>query len=98
MGDDNVNEQLFYWSLDISGMTTKQGLQVVSAIKASAPFLDVLLVDPTKFLTLHLDRESVEAIVEGLAGVRLNPVNGSLRESLEEWLTWLGGSSSRRHL
>jgi hypothetical protein len=92
--EDHAPEQPFYWSLDIPGMTADQALQVVSAIKARGLAPDALLVDPANFLTLHLDRESVEAIAAGLAEVRSNPVSNGLRESLEDWLTWLGDDSS----
>jgi hypothetical protein len=90
VGQDHTPEQPFYWSLDIPGMRADQALQVVSTIKASGLALEALLVNPANFLTLHLDRESVETIVAGLAEVRSNPVSDGLRESLEDWLIWLG--------
>jgi|SRR3954468_8840202 hypothetical protein len=93
MKDDHDPEQPFYWSLDMPGMTAGQALQVISVIKGKGLGLEPLLVDPANFLTLHLDRESVQAMVHGLAGVRPDPVSDGLRESLEEWLTWLGDSS-----
>ncbi|MEU8387078.1 hypothetical protein [Micromonospora sp. NPDC048842] len=88
VGDDNTPEKQFYWSLDLPGMTADQAVQVGSVIKDQGIDLEVLLVDPSNFLTLHLDRESVEAIVAGLTVVRSNPVNDSLRESLEDWLAY----------
>lgn len=93
MKDDHGSDQPFYWSLDIPSMTAGQALQAISAIKEKGLGLEPLLVDPANFLTLHLDRESVQAMVDGLAGVRSDPVNDGLRESLEEWLTWLGDTS-----
>lgn len=90
MGDDQVSEQPFYWGVDAPDMTADQASWVVSTIKGAGLGLEPMRVDPGVFLTLHLDRESVEAIVNGLASVPANPVSDGLRESLEDWLNWLG--------
>lgn len=89
MGRDHGAGQPFYWSLDIPGMTADQAPQVVAAVKGGGLPLDPLLVDPAIFLTLHLDRESVEAIVTALTESPSNAVGDGLRESLGDWLAWL---------
>jgi hypothetical protein len=90
---DHAADEPFYWSIDIPGMTANQAQQVISAIKGRGLALEPLLVDPANFLTLHLDRESVETMAAGLAEVRSNPISDGLRESLEDWLTWRADAS-----
>jgi hypothetical protein len=92
VGDDQVPEQTIYWGVDAPGMTADQASWVVSTIKGGGLRLEPIRVDPAVFLTLHLDRESVKALVNGLASVPANPVSDGLRESLEDWLNWLGES------
>ena len=65
VGDDQVSEQPFYWGVDVPGMTADQASWVVSTIKGGGLRLQPIRVDPAVFLTLNLDRESVEALVNG---------------------------------
>lgn len=85
-----VDDQSFYWSLDIPGMTSDQASLVASAVEEKGLDLQVLPVDPADFLTLHLDQHSVEAVVAGLADAPANPVLDGIKETFVEWLTWLG--------
>ncbi|MFE5570658.1 hypothetical protein ACFQ68_37085 [Amycolatopsis japonica] len=88
--DRHVVEQQFSWSIDLPDLTADEASQAVSAIKGRGLASDPLLVDPAVFLTLHLDRESVETLLTGLAAGPANAVSNSLKESFEEWLAWRG--------
>ncbi|WP_161791116.1 hypothetical protein [Amycolatopsis sp. MJM2582] len=88
--DRHLVEQPFCWSIDIPDLTADEASQVVSAIKSGGLASDPLVVDPAAFLTLHLDRESVETLLAGLATGPVNAVADSLKESFEEWLAWRG--------
>ncbi|WP_144024150.1 hypothetical protein [Amycolatopsis keratiniphila] len=83
-------EQSFCWSIDLPELTAEEASQAVSALKGAGLASDPLLVDPAVFLTLHLDRESVETLLAGLAVGPANAVSDSLKESFEEWLAWHG--------
>lgn len=94
MSSDHAEERAFYWSLDIPGLTEERALQVASIIRGSGLSLEPLPVNPANFLTLHIDRESAETLMLGLAGIRPNAVSDGLRESIEDWLTWTAEMSN----
>lgn len=90
--DGHDDDQPFYWSLDLPGMTSDQASQVVAVIESGGVDLNAVPVDPAVFLTLHMDRDTVEALVAGLAEARPSRVVENMKEAFVEWLEWLDES------
>ncbi|WP_258951939.1 hypothetical protein [Lentzea californiensis] len=87
-----TEDEPYYWSLDIPGLTSGQVPSVASAVEDKGLDLQVLPVDPAVFLTLHLDQHTVEALVAGLAGAQSGPILDGIREVFVDWLAWLDTS------
>ena len=75
-----------YWAIDIPGLTEPQAALLAAHIADGPMGLSASLVDPAQFLTLHLNRESVEAISSALACIGTNDIVLGLREILDDWL------------
>jgi hypothetical protein len=85
-----------YWSVDLPGLSRLNAQQVLEMAERSGLSFGGTLVDPAQFLTLHLDRPTVEAVYVALsrgqecAQIAKHPdavtVNG-FTELLEEWLS-----------
>jgi hypothetical protein len=57
-----------YWSLDIPGLTEAQANQLLDRIREKhlGSFGFGTAIDPAAWLTLHLDRASVQMLYDGL--------------------------------
>lgn len=88
--DNDVNEDpdFPYWSIDIPGLREGQAAEVAELIQQSDAEIVPTLVDPKLWLTLHLDRETVEAMRDALMSTGQTIVTTSLIESFDEWLDW----------
>lgn len=88
--DDSVNadDDFPYWGIDIPGLRESQAADVASLIRQSETGTEPILVDPKLWLTLHLDRETVEAMRAALMSTGRSMITASLIESLDEWLDW----------
>ena len=76
-----------YWSVDIPEMTRYQAQELLTLLAKSNPTLHGIPVDPAKFLTIHMDRDSVNAIRHALAGDPIeNSITEGLIEIIDEWL------------
>lgn len=77
-----------YWSVDLPGLTESGAAELVNRADEFGVPDGGDVVDPHTFLSLHLDRQTVEAMVESLrSGVAREPeVATSLTGVLEEWL------------
>ncbi|MCX2950089.1 hypothetical protein [Lentzea sp. NEAU-D7] len=89
---DMAEDQPFYWGVDIPGMSCDQSSLVAAAVEGQALDLRVVQVNPAEFLTLHLDQDTVESVLAGLAGSQPDPVLDGFKEILADWLIWLSGS------
>jgi hypothetical protein len=78
-----------YWSVDIPGLTEGEAKQLVewADAKQFGWFGSASAVNPTMFLTLHLDRDSARMLYDGLMRnpETATPEHG-LAESIGEWL------------
>jgi hypothetical protein len=80
-----------YWSVDIHGLTEGEAKQVVEWVEANKLgwFGSAEALDPRMSLTLHLDRDSVQMLYDG---VMSNPETATpehgLAGALAEWLDW----------
>jgi hypothetical protein len=60
----------WYWSVDIPGLTEPRAAQLLAIVRAAGiEAVNGSAVDPSRWLTLHLDRSSVEALARALAVV-----------------------------
>ncbi|WP_203338305.1 hypothetical protein [Nocardioides limicola] len=84
-----MTEQDAYWSIDIPGLSEKQAGMLLEY--ASAQFgLRGSAVDPSIWLTRHLDVGTVEAVVRRLSSEELDSEEEStvqgVRDDYSEWL------------
>ena len=75
-----------YWALDVPGLTHDQAIRLASLVADSQVGLPASLVDPSQFLTLHLDRESVQVLRAALGAINTNEVGIGLMEIIDDWL------------
>jgi hypothetical protein len=76
-----------YWSVDIPGMTESQAHELLAWLAKSMPSLIGIPADPAKFLTVHMDRDSVNAIRHALTRDQdVNPITDGLIDMIDEWL------------
>ncbi|MFI1399557.1 hypothetical protein [Streptomyces sp. NPDC020681] len=93
MVNRSADDQEFYWSIEIPGLTQGQANELLSIVRDSAMGLEPILVNPEKFLTLHIDRATAKALRVGLLSVEPNPIVDGVRESVDDWLTSAGEDS-----
>jgi hypothetical protein len=79
-----------YWSIDFPGLTAMDARRICDLVGHSGLAYDAIPVDPGSFLTLHMDRSTVELLVAALAGAQADAGVQSMVEVLGEWL---GGSA-----
>lgn len=90
----------YYWSLDFPGMTRSQANELLNREKSRFGGVNGSPVDPGNFLTLHMDRETVEGLLFALKEhiSHGSPDDRSAREAgirsmVEEFENWLRFSS-----
>lgn len=87
-----ISERDQSWSLDLPGLTQARAEELVSFARDSGLCKFAAAVDPSLFLTMHLDRASVEALLHVIATRPGTPDKSEqmtlrgLAEDLEEWL------------
>ena len=86
MSNEDTADQSLYWGIDMPGLTREQAVELVSIIKSTGLDLEPILVNPAIFLTLHMDRDTVQALRSGLLGTQSDLIGDGLRESVEDWL------------
>ena len=52
----------YYWGIDVPGLTADQAAALVVVVGDTFPDLQGLPVDPAEFLTLSMDRATVEIL------------------------------------
>jgi hypothetical protein len=88
-----ANPQRPYWSVDLPGLSEGGAERVVAIAAHEKLSAQGIVVDPAEALSIHLDRDTVEAVIEGLraalAHAELEPErNGIVRgflDILEDW-------------
>lgn len=86
--DVDADPEFPYWGIDIPGLRERQAFDVANLIRQSDTGMVPSLVNPKLWLTLHLDRETVEAMRDALMSAERTIVTTSLIESFDEWLDW----------
>ncbi|MFD6890622.1 hypothetical protein [Streptomyces sp. NPDC059957] len=86
--DVDTDPDFPYWGIDMPGLRERQAFDVADLIRQSDADIVPTLVNPKLWLTLHLDRETVEAMRDALMSTEQTIVTASLTESLDEWLEW----------
>ena len=84
-----------YWSLDVPGLTQLEAEDLRSFIRDSGISDFATTVDPSTFLTLHLDRDTVNSLLRAVEHERSHvaaespdqaaPLDG-LADALGDWL------------
>lgn len=82
-----------YWSIDFPGLTGVDAQRICDLVRRSGLAYGGILADPDAFLTLHMDRSTVETLAEALAGARTTAGVQSLRETFDVWLSASHGTS-----
>ncbi|MET9592317.1 hypothetical protein ABZY45_15385 [Streptomyces sp. NPDC006516] len=85
MGNDEEAD-FPYWSIDMPGLDERRAVELAGLVRQSGAGIEPTLVDPMLWLTLHLDRETVEVVRDALASAPTTAVTASLVESFDEWL------------
>jgi hypothetical protein len=84
-----------YWSIDLPGLSRSKAHALLNVAEDMGISFGGTLVDPAKFLTLHLDRPTVESAYRALTSALSHkeaPVQADHRiasgfcEALKEWL------------
>jgi len=84
-----------YWSLDVPGLSQRQAEDLQSFVKDSGVSDFATPVDPTEFLTLHIDRDTAAALLRAVDQERSERAARSgghlvldgLSELLADWLS-----------
>lgn len=74
-----------YWSVDLPGLKESGAALLIERAAEFGVSDGGTAVDPQRWLTLHMDRETVEEIAEGLRAIGGSAGYGLLG-TLEEWL------------
>jgi hypothetical protein len=84
-----------YWSIDLPGLSRSSAEELLQVAEQESLSASCSLVDPALFLTLHIDRETVDAVCTALsrvdwpdaaAGQPASAIVNGFRELLQEWL------------
>ena len=102
----DVYSNYYYWGLDFPGMTRAEADALLNREKVRVGGINGLLVNPSIFLTQHMDKETVEALLSELKrGIsEVLPENNSARhpgiramiEEFENWLQFASGMGPER--
>ena|ERR1700680_1041311 len=89
-----------YWTVDLPGLSRTKAHELLAMAEQAGMSFGGTIVDPAQFLTLHLDRQTVESLYRALSvsqphqkcSIRIDPaiVNG-IRDVLKEWLDGVSG-------
>ncbi|GAA5155835.1 hypothetical protein GCM10023214_12100 [Amycolatopsis dongchuanensis] len=73
-----------YWNVDLPGLTREQAewIAETACVKYGLPSS---VVDPSVFLTLHMDRETALRIAQGLSNFD-DDISVGVREIIDEWI------------
>jgi hypothetical protein len=74
-----------YWSIDFPGLNGVDAQRICDLVRESGLAYDGIPADPDGFLTLHMDRSTVETLAEALARARTTVGVQSLSETLDVW-------------
>ncbi|MCU1526948.1 MAG: hypothetical protein JWP75_711 [Frondihabitans sp.] len=73
-----------YWSIDIPGLTEREARSVVEHLPTLGIEGEGIMVDPRFFVTVHLDRDSAQAILEALRMAQGDPnLVGDTRSTMD---------------
>jgi hypothetical protein len=94
---DEPSEAEWYWAVDIPGLTERQAKELVQLCEDAGIGEEVgcMPVDPRDFLTVALDRKSVEALVQALDGGQGRSGEADLLEVMAGWLDWHASHGGR---
>jgi hypothetical protein len=91
----DVDSSWPYWSIDLPGLSRSSAEELLQVAEQEGLSVSGSLVDPALFLTLHIDRETVDAVCTALsrvdwpdaaAGQPVSAIVNGFRELLQEWL------------
>jgi len=83
---DDEEADFPYWSIDMPGLDERRAAELADLVRRSDAGIVPTLVDPRLWLTVHLDRETVEVIRDALASAPATATTAALVESFDEWL------------
>jgi hypothetical protein len=73
-----------YWTVDFPGLNEAQANEIVQ--RGAELGFDGFTVDPALFLTMSIDRPTVEALSEALGDRASDPMTAGVLELLQAWL------------
>jgi hypothetical protein len=85
----------YFWAVNLPGLTREQAEKLLVMAERAGMSFGGSTVNPSEFLTLHLDRASVEILFEALGAAQdarkpSEPADAhalaSLRDELRQWL------------
>jgi hypothetical protein len=80
-------DDAFYWAVDLPGLTGFQALEIRNIAAELNGVVGASVLDPAVFLTIALDRVTVEALVIALrTAAPSDEIVASMLEWFEEWL------------
>lgn len=80
----------YYWSVDVPGLDATSADRL--AEHAAAHGYSATTVDPEHFLTLHMDRETVEMLRDALSGLPTDDPSQPILEIFVSWLAAVGAT------
>jgi hypothetical protein len=78
-----------YWAIDLPGLTQVQAEELLGMAEKAGMSFGGTTVDPSQFLTFHIDRATVESLYNALSSIAEDEQGLALsgvREGLKEWL------------
>jgi hypothetical protein len=81
-----------YWSIDLPGLSRSSAEELLQVAQQEDLSVSGLLVDPALFLTLHIDRETVDAVCNALS--RVDPLFLELFGGLTSGMAVMRGRGS----
>lgn len=76
-----------YWVLDLPGLTKDGADAMLKVARRETDVVGPSAVDPSIYLTLSLDRQTVASIAAALSGInKRNEIVQSILEEFEDWL------------
>lgn len=74
-----------YWSVDIPGLGEQQADELTRYAEEQLD-LRGSSINPDLFLTMHVDRDTVQAMALAMSSSSHEPIVGAVLESMTEWL------------
>jgi hypothetical protein len=93
VSNDEEFEPPFLWTLDLPGLTERKARKVIDVLREHAPAIladvedaDTVLVDPSAWFSIIIDRDTAMAVRDALRVAGSGRISSEIVENIEEWL------------